>query len=827
MIWYSSTLDADNVRFMDAEIGVRNLADTFRYNALPGIVHALDMTKGRLDENVEEFEDLAEYEKLAMLSKAQAELNYAVHWSFLQDKVSMTDSMTASMKWCRYDDDFRQKNGFRLPADPYWLAPPQGSIIPLWHRGGAPNYQPKPMICKHVQDPVKAWRRERSCPDYASKAHQLRKNVVSIPKPEQSPLPAQAAVITRDAPISKIIKELRVSLPVTVQNAVCPQANPSKTIAIYFCSAGTVAQRLATKLHRWIHRLVRDVPTVSLKPHVESLNCLKDLSLTANHIILLVVSSTGHGEIPANGSAFVTFCGKLLKETSCPTVARRGFRFAIFGNGDSRYSSTFNGAAVKIDHLFRRVGGAPLAGGLWNGDTAINAVPLPAVRSWLGRLESDLTREAAVQEFQKPGIAIIVPKISLASPVTVSIEQIEVPAPVPSYDECHHQLLSTLKDALVISQFPSALKERQRSQLLDLSIDNSDLSKEMCCIQILPLNAPFKVQKVLLALGVTEPTVMKLEINGESIKYLNFLTEFVDLESPFTNLEWFEKIDSTAARGCLTKQTLSKLSVLDVLERLYAQAPSLLFAEADSDHDMRRRICLDMPILRTRTYSLASSHTYNSRLNKSLTTTPATTTTKVQDEDLKIVSIMVKTLPSGRFSSTFLNDHTPLLPANLKYRIVDSICGPQLRKNHLCLAPFVIVATGAGFGPVRALLQWRIATAVAAGRTSPPLKRGVSLFLGLKECDFDLTVDVLNEALALDLIDLLVVVVSNPEKRRVYDEISSHKGLVREKLLKGRGMVFVCTNRAAAVSTKEAVRKALDDDEEMQKLGKRYVEEVF
>ena len=28
----------------------------------------------------------------------------------------MTDSLTASMKWCRYDDDFKEKNGFRLPA---------------------------------------------------------------------------------------------------------------------------------------------------------------------------------------------------------------------------------------------------------------------------------------------------------------------------------------------------------------------------------------------------------------------------------------------------------------------------------------------------------------------------------------------------------------------------------------------------------------------------------------------------------------------------------------------------------------------------------------
>lgn len=118
--------EADRKRFMDAEIGVRNLADPFRYNALPDIVDELGLMEGEFIDGVEEFEDLPEFEKLAMLTRAQSELNYAVHWSFLKAQVTMTDSLTASMKWTRYDDEFRSKNGYRLPADPYWLAPPQG-----------------------------------------------------------------------------------------------------------------------------------------------------------------------------------------------------------------------------------------------------------------------------------------------------------------------------------------------------------------------------------------------------------------------------------------------------------------------------------------------------------------------------------------------------------------------------------------------------------------------------------------------------------------------------------------------------------------------------
>lgn len=45
---------------MDAEIGVRNLADSFRYNMLPAIAKAIGLT----DKNVE---DLRDYERLAVL----------------------------------------------------------------------------------------------------------------------------------------------------------------------------------------------------------------------------------------------------------------------------------------------------------------------------------------------------------------------------------------------------------------------------------------------------------------------------------------------------------------------------------------------------------------------------------------------------------------------------------------------------------------------------------------------------------------------------------------------------------------------------------------
>ncbi|EOD49133.1 putative nitric oxide synthase protein [Neofusicoccum parvum UCRNP2] len=65
--------------FMDAEIGVRDLVDRERYNILPRLIDALDLPRSALD-----LEEVPEYERLALLSRAQTELNFAVYWSFEQ-----------------------------------------------------------------------------------------------------------------------------------------------------------------------------------------------------------------------------------------------------------------------------------------------------------------------------------------------------------------------------------------------------------------------------------------------------------------------------------------------------------------------------------------------------------------------------------------------------------------------------------------------------------------------------------------------------------------------------------------------------------------------
>ena len=769
--------------FMDAEIGVRDLADTFRYNVLPDIVKAIGLANGKLQDGVESIEDLPEYEQLAMLSRAQSELNYAVQWSFNQAGVTMTDSLTASKKWCKFDDEFKEKHGYRLPADPYWLAPPQGSIIPVWHRGGAPNYQPKPMISKHVQDPVKAWRRERHM-------WQL------VPEPPKLMTFSQTA-----AAFPRLVEKKMAEVTVTEiedlsdddSDAVSLTSTLSeqKTIAIYFCSAGTIAEKLAKRLHKRIEALVKVSLNVALQPRVECLSKLKATDMTADKIFLLVVSSTGKGEVPPNGSAF-------LRVTRLSSI--EGMSFSVFGNGDSRYSATYNGAAKAVHQHMQNLGGRPLIRKVFRGDIAVEPIPYTAMSNWWNSLEP------RVHDLINKDDAIVV---DYGAKLDALNETITVVNDAVDRLIDHGKDLSFFKDASIVAARPANSDPAQRS--LSVSIDiGSTRYEDQNCIQILPLNHSSKVDRALKVLNVDGATTLDLSTHEDNATYATFLTKFADLEVPFKTLDWLLKTEDSSAS--LMKEMLSNLNVLDTLELL---AKTKLLSRFFAKPSLVQDIILSIPVLHTRTYSVASS--------LSAKPTPSSTS------NINNLDIMLKRIPNGRFSSTFLADHSTF-PAKLQYRIVDSVTGPRLRQlSSQTDKPLIIVATGAGFGPVKCLLQSRIAAARCATSTTHAFEK-MSLILGFHPTDIPLVKSILDDAGELGLFDGLHIVESNAEKKRVQDLLVREDvaGKFREKLLgEKEGWVFVCASEGAAKGTRGAFQRVLGMDGNDNFWQERYLEEVF
>lgn len=795
--------------FMDAEIGVRDLADTFRYNALPDVARALGLLDGKNGGAGDDLEDLPEYERLAVLSRAQTELTYAVHWSYQQAKVSMSDTLTASMKWCRYDDEFKAKHGFRLPADPYWLAPPQGSIVPVWHRGGAPNYQPKPMISKHVQDPLKVWKREK--PEQSITARhrlvarlQLRGLGLQVRSRTHNGIrPACNDHTVRDPPAlqHETLNEPPIDALRTVfENDEAAVDRARLSISLYFCSAGTLAEKTAIKLHGRLSDLSKCIPGVSVCSGIKPLNQLNPSTVMSRELILAVVSSTGQGQVPTNGSQFIQACEEMLgREIKVP---KSSFRYAIYGNGDSRYSSTYNGAALSVEQSFRRLGGLPLAEGVYHGDSSVHTTALQALRPWWARLQP------AIQD-----LATNSPKLERLH--SDQVGHAYPPEPTSYHAEAKsrfrlrsQQLLRDFQKASVVKTTPSLRQGYQGTHLVTLDVKDRSY-QDLSCIHLLPINQPAQVRRALRALGVNASDKVSPDISDTSnLTYSSLLTEYIDLGAPIREFDWLENLPP-ATTSPINRELLRSQSALDSLEHLHTAR--LLPAH----ETVISSVCLALPLLHPRTYSVASSLSYKSRSPLSV----GKITPRSSPPTNNHLDILVKPFPQGRFSQAFLSCSRP---TPLRYRLLPSTAGSLLRLPPT--TPLIIIATGAGFAPVRCLLQRRIADIRAS---SSERSSSISLFLGLKPADIPLLSDILNETAAEGLMDSMAIVSSNGEKVRMYDKLleEATKERLRMAVNKG-GWVFVCTNPEAAKGTRAAFEEVLGNGG-IDGMRERWIEEIF
>ncbi|KAK2061950.1 nitric oxide synthase [Colletotrichum caudatum] len=532
--------------FMDAEIGVRNLADSFRYNALPQVAKAIGLVDGDVD-------DLPDYERLAVLSRAQLELNYATYWSFAQAGVRMSDSLGAAEQFAQFDDEHLMNNGFRLPSDPYWLAPPQGSIIPIWHRGGSPNYQPKPLICRHAQDPVKAWRRE-----HESLATRTRDSLnaklkifvpsISLTRPA-TPVSPFGTASTSFLPVQPSSQTTRPSTPLT---PLTPRG-PGRRIYIGFCSSGNVAIKLCKRLYAQLQHACDVNPKLGSVVVPCTLNALPISMVEANDLLVIVASTTGRGEVPQNGKAFADALARNPKAIAC--------RYAIFANGSLEYPDTYNQAAMDIEELLSR-GEAQRLIGMREADTSTENPPWPVLGYFFDQVL------AALQ------------KSSLQVAESDAGDAQRTARPVRPFDT------RPWFQAKVVGQ-PVLGTAADGMKRVTLDLGDREYPT-MGSVWILPPNSRNKVSRVLGALGLRADE--RLSLPGEPTVG-DFFQSFADLECPFKSTEWASGLSLSRP------ESLGKAAIEDAVH----QIPS----------DWRRSVTLDslcsaMPTIQPREYSIAS-----------------------------------------------------------------------------------------------------------------------------------------------------------------------------------------------------------------------------
>ncbi|KAF9873654.1 nitric oxide synthase [Colletotrichum karsti] len=526
--------------FMDAEIGVRNLADSFRYNALPQVAKAIGLVEGDVD-------DLPDYERLAVLSRAQLELNYATYWSFAQAGVRMSDSLGAAEQFAQFDDEHLMNNGFRLPSDPYWLAPPQGSIIPLWHRGGSPNYQPKPLICRHAKDPVKAWRRERQSLRVRPSLPSDTKLNISIPVPSISltrPLTPVSPFGTAFLPVPPPVR------PLTPLTPLSPRG-PGRRIYIGFCSSGNLAIKLCKRLCAQLQHACEVNPKLGTVIAPCTLNALPVSMIEADDVLIIVASTTGRGEMPQNGKAFADALARNPALLSC--------RYAIFANGSLEYPDTYNQAAMDIEELISK-GDAQRLIGMREADTGAENPPWSVLGQFFNQCLTALQR---------------------ASPDVAETDEAQrIIRPIRPFDT-----RPWFQAKVVGKPVMGATTDGMKRVTLDLGDREYPT---MGSLWILPPNSETKVSRVLEALGVRDDEL--LELPGKP-KVGGFLLRFADLQQPFKSTAWAEGL------SLLRPGSLAKMPIEDAVHLMPSNWRQIVSLDV---------LCSAMPTIQPREYSIAS-----------------------------------------------------------------------------------------------------------------------------------------------------------------------------------------------------------------------------
>lgn len=699
--------------FMDAEIGVRNLADTFRYNVLPDVAKAIGWSSPN-----HAVDELPDHERLLWLSRAQTELNYAVHCSFQKAGVTCTSSLTASNSWTTFDDQHLREKGYRLNADPYWISPPQGSIVPIWHRGGAPNYQPKPLIARHKYDPVKVWKRRNS---------------------------------------ARAWTEGQLDGAETVK---APLAVSTSKVHIFYCGTSGMAATLAEKLRLLLAK--RSSEAVS---EFGSLNSFNPGNILPNETMLLIVATTGKGEVPSNGQQF-------MKKMADPAIRVLSSKYSIFGIGDSGYHQTFNWACKAVHQLLKERQFVPLMlDCVAESDVSVENPPWIEFRAWWGRVETALDG--------KPEGT----RIGLEDPEQFSSPQ-----------EKQQSILQAYREATV--HFDPL--DHQPDEILKLSLEIPEVEYEtMGHIRLLPRNSEAAVERAMYLLKISNhetigtvsqkyPTELgeKLDESPHALQFRavpvrRFLSEFVDLHSPFLSMDWAPELS-----------IVNNQPAIQVLEHL-------------SQHQLTfmslRHILFSMAPLHPRSYSIASSPEKSSDAISRKT----------------ILDVLVRVIPDGRFSHRCLSEVGDR--GKVLYKLTSNkICLPLM---DLKGRPVIAVGCGTGIAPVRSLLQYLIHTNTQTKMSLfigfRPGKNGAKLFASMAE-----------QASRNENVDIVYSVPSNEKKVRVQDYFVDCAEVLKRKMGDEGGYFYVCGNAAVVKGVKEKLEFVLGS-EIWTTAQERILEETF
>ncbi|KAJ4356851.1 uncharacterized protein N0V89_004888 [Didymosphaeria variabile] len=438
--------------------------------------------------------------------------------------------------------------------------------------------------------------------------------------------------------------------------------------------------------------------------------------------------------------------------------AHFGTEWAIFGNGNSTYSNSYNGAAKRIQTLLTQGKAKFLLPNYFHGDTAIEDPPWAQLEQWLQDVSIQLggsSTQEPTGHYQSPSGRIASYPFNTSTPATIT--------------SC--TLLSSNIRRLVLN-----VEKAKRGDFVHA--------------EMLVPNRCTDVKKVLKAFGLSGREVVGP--GSSPLTTQEVMTHFVDLKRPFTHTRW-SKADKLNYQD---EKALLSWPILKTSELFHGRWQCKIDPTA---------LCGALPLSRPRHFSIASSKF---------------------DKTGEFLEFLVKCQRNGRFSSEFLSTATTGTSLRIRFAGTSSLSMIEDYSK-----PIIAFATGSGISSVKYILQQRFRQSLnhATSQEEPILKPSTtSLFVGFRSEDAHMVSDALHNAIRSNMVDILSLTPSNPEKSRAQDKVFDIKfrNIISAKIRDESCYVFVCASPQAAKGFSSNL-SALIGRNVRDALGERYIEEVF
>jgi sulfite reductase alpha subunit-like flavoprotein len=320
-------------------------------------------------------------------------------------------------------------------------------------------------------------------------------------------------------------------------------------------------------------RLSQDLKSRSIS---NTRHCLQELgsslSISTSDLLIFIVSSTGDGELPDNGTKFLKWIK--LQEGSLLT----GLRFTILGLGDSNYS-TFQGGPKLVEKHLKRLGAQEF---YIRGEADEQMGLENTIEPWIDGLWEVLSFELSRT-------------LSLSSSLEIKAED------------------STIVNSLITRKRVLSEKNTLKA-IVELQLTIDQMYVPGTAILMYPQNNREKVERMLgyakldksLNLSLSQiPKFLTHRCKSE-LTLLDYFTQFVDILSPLkSRTAWFL---STHLEDLEEKQDLQSYIDIEKLSMPAAYTLECILSQYKSWKGFEINELLEnMPVLAGRNYSISSS----------------------------------------------------------------------------------------------------------------------------------------------------------------------------------------------------------------------------